>query len=94
MPFMTGTGRILYKEHKMQVDNTMSYSTHVLADHMAGMAVQIGILQQKVDELNQANQILKDQLKKKEGNANDASQSDTDNGQNDEQPAEAAPATK
>jgi TolA-binding protein len=78
----------------MQVDNTMSYATHALANHMAGMAAQIGILQQKVDELSQANQILKAQLKQKEGDANDTAKPDTDNGQTDEQPAEAAPAAK
>lgn len=78
----------------MQVDNTMSYATHALANHMAGMATQIGILQQKVDELSQANQILKDQLKLKEGDANDAANPDADNGQAGEKPAEAAPAAK
>lgn len=87
-------GHTLYKGYEMQVDNTMTYATKVLADHMAGMATQIGILQQKVDELSQANQILKDQLKQKEGNANDTSKSDTDHGQADEQLAEAAPAAK
>ncbi|MCT2909919.1 hypothetical protein EFT87_14895 [Schleiferilactobacillus harbinensis] len=76
------------------MDNTMSYATRTLANHMAGMAVQIGIQQQKIDELNQANQILKAQLKQKEGNANDTSNTDTDNGQANEQPAEAAPAAK
>lgn len=78
----------------MQTDNTMSYATNTLANHMAGMASQIGILQQKVDELSQANQILKDQLKKKEGDVNDAAKPDTDNGQAGEKPAEAAPAAK
>lgn len=78
----------------MQVDNTMSYATRTLADHMAGMATQIGILHQKVDELSQANQILKDQLKQKEGNVNDAAKPGTDNGQTDEQPAEATSAAK
>lgn len=78
----------------MQVDNTMSYATRTLANHMAGMAAQIGILQQKVDELTQANQILKDQLKQKEGNVNDASKPGTNNGQTDEKPAESAPAAK
>lgn len=78
----------------MQVDNTMSYATNTLANHMAGMATQIGILQQKVDELSQANQILKDQLKQKEGNDNDASNSVTNNVQDNEKPAEAAPAAK
>ena len=78
----------------MQVDNTMSYATRTLANHMAGMAAQIGIQQQKIDELSQANQILKDQLKKKEGNVNDAANSATDNGQANEQPAEAASSAK
>lgn len=78
----------------MQVDNTMSYATNALANHMAGMAAQIGILHQKVDELSQANQILKAQLKKKEGDANDAAKPDANNGQADEKPAEAAPAAK
>lgn len=78
----------------MQIDNTMSYATHAMANHMAGMAAQIGILQQKVDELSQANQILKDQIKKKEGDVNDAAKPDTDNGQANEQPAEAASAAK
>ena len=78
----------------MQVDNTMSYATRTLANHMAGMATQIGIQQQKIDELSQANQILKAQLKKKEGNANDASNSVTNNVQDNEKPAEAAPAAK
>lgn len=78
----------------MQVDNTMSYATNTLANHMASMAAQIGIQQQEIDELKQANQILKDQLKQKEGNANDTSKPDTDNGQAGEKPAEAAPAAK
>lgn len=78
----------------MQVDNTMSYATQTLASHMAGMAAQIGILQQKVDELSQANQILKDQLKQKEGNANDTAKHNTDNGQANDQRRDAAPAAK
>jgi hypothetical protein len=78
----------------MQVDNTMSYATNALANHMAGMAAQIGILQQQVDELTQANQILKSQLKQKEGNVNDAAKPDTDNGQANEQPATDTPAAK
>ncbi|QFR64573.1 hypothetical protein LH991_11800 [Schleiferilactobacillus harbinensis] len=76
------------------MDNTMSYATRTLANHMAGMATQIGILQQKVDELNQANQILKEQLNRKEGDANDTAKTDTDNGQAGEKPAEAASAAK
>lgn len=78
----------------MQVDNTMTYATNVLANHMASMAAQIGILQQKVDELSQANQILKEQLNRKEGDANDTTKPVADNGQAGEKPAEAAPATK
>ena len=76
------------------MDNTMSYATRTLANHMAAMAAQIGIQQQKIDELSQANQILKDQLAKKEGNANDAAKPDTDNGQTNAQPAEAASSAK
>ncbi|MCT2908569.1 hypothetical protein EFT87_07815 [Schleiferilactobacillus harbinensis] len=78
----------------MQVDNTMSYATRTLANHMAGMATQIGIQQQEIDELKQANQMLKDQLKQKEGNANDVAKPDVDNGQTDEKPANSASTAK
>lgn len=76
------------------MDNTMSYATRTLANHMAGMAAQIGIQQQKIDELSQANQILKDQLKQKEGNVNDAAKHDADDGQADGQPTKATSETK
>lgn len=51
------------------MDNTMSYATNTLANHMAGMAAQIGILQQQNDELAAANGLLKKQLKEASGDA-------------------------
>lgn len=73
----------------MQVDNTMAYAINTMANHMAGMATQIGIQQQEIDELKQANQMLKAQIKQKEGDVHDVAKPDTDNGQTNEQPTEA-----
>lgn len=78
----------------MQVDNTMNYATRILSNHMASMAVQVGILQQQVDELKQANQLLKEQLKQKEGKANDAAEINAHDGQKGTEHPAAAPAAK
>lgn len=78
----------------MQVNNTTNYAVEELSMRLGNMAIRAGILHQEVDELKQANQILKDQLKQKEGNANDASKPNINNGQAGEKPAEATPETK
>lgn len=75
-------------------NKTNMYTAQALANHIASLSMQLGAVSQERDELKEANQILKDQLKQKEGNANDVANTDTDNGQANEKPAEAAPAAK
>ena len=75
-------------------NKTNMYTAQALANHIASLSMQLGAVSQERDELKEANQILKDQLKQKEGNVNDAAKPDVNNGQTDEKPADAAPAAK
>lgn len=70
------------------------YTAQTLANENASLAMRLGLVCQERDELKEANVILKKQLAKKEGVDHDTTQSDANNGQTDEQPAEAAPAAK
>ncbi|MCT2907812.1 hypothetical protein EFT87_03940 [Schleiferilactobacillus harbinensis] len=60
------------------MENKMNmYTAQALANHIASLSMQLGAVSQERDELKEANQILKDQLKQKEGNTSDVTQTDT-----------------